>query len=652
MNNKRATKRALLTSVMALVMCVVMLAGTTFAWFTDTASTGVNKIQAGNLKVDIVDKEGTTSLDGKSLSFVKAGPTADTGATTEILWEPGCRYLTEGFRIKNAGNLALKWKAQVNKGTTAANEGGFDLLDVIDFYVVTSTDENAEAVAIENFKGNLEANKTSEDVYYIKGVMKTTAGNDYQGLTLDGISITVYATQDTVENDSFGPDYDKYATYYPVLDAAGMKDALVNGGNIKVDANVDVGGDVLTVTKKTTIDMNGKTIKNTNEVWDGNSNSWSLVSARESANLTITGNGTFAAMENDCYAVDVQDVGATVTIENGTFIGNIHAVYVYEGTANIKGGFYSVQQKYTDASKADEFVLNCYDANRANGTAKIIVTGGTFVNFNPADCWAEGEHTNFVAPGYSVITETKANGDKWFTVVKGTGATVGTQEALENAISGNNVATVKLTTAGTYELPNLDSKDVTIIGTKDTVIDMKDKLNNNATKVSFEGVTVNFGTQDYKGFQHTGKLTYKDCTITGKQFLYATEVEFINCTFVQDAVDYNVWTYGAGSVLFKDCTFNCAGKSVLIYNEGSLASQNVEFQNCKFNASTPVADKAAIEIDSRFTSYNVTIDKATSENVRGFGTSTASGSSVWNVKAQGTNTTVTVTIDGTTVYTH
>ena len=116
MNNKRATKRALLTSVTALVMCVVMLVGTTFAWFTDTASTGVNKIQAGNLKVDIVDKDGT-SLKNKSLSFIKAGLTTDTGAeidpnaTTEILWEPGCRYLTEGFRIKNAGNLALKWKA-------------------------------------------------------------------------------------------------------------------------------------------------------------------------------------------------------------------------------------------------------------------------------------------------------------------------------------------------------------------------------------------------------------------------------------------------------------------------------------------------------------------------------------------------------------
>ena len=646
MNNKRATKRALLTSVMALVMCVVMLVGTTFAWFTDTASTGVNKIQAGNLKVDIVDKEGTTSLDGKSLSFVKAGPTADTGATTEILWEPGCRYLTEGFRIKNAGNLALKWKAQVNKGTTAANEGGFDLLDVIDFYVVTSTDENAEAVAIENFKGNLEANKTSEDVYYIKGVMKTTAGNDYQGLTLDGISITVYATQATVENDSFDNTYDASATYYPVLDAAGMKDALVNGGNIKVDADIKP-EKALVATKDTTIDMNGKTIANTNDVWDVVPNSWSLLSAQgENVKLTITGNGTFKAKENDCYAVDVQD-GATVTIENGTFIGNIHAVYVQKGTAYIKGGFYSVQQKYPDAAKADGFVLNCYDANRDAGTAKIIVTGGTFVNFNPADCWAEGEHTNFVADGYSVISETKANGEVWYTVVKGTGATAGTQTELNNAITGKETSTVKLTTAGTYELPNLDSKDVTIIGTKDTVIDMKDKLNNNATNVSFEGVTVNFGTQDYKGFQHTGKLTYKDCTITGKQFLYGTEVEFINCTFVQDAVDYNVWTYGAGSVLFKDCTFDCKGKAVLIYNEGHISSQNVEFQNCKFNASAKATGKAAIEIDCRFTSYNVVIDKATANNVSGFDNGSKSGSTVWNVK-DGSKAT-TVTIDGTKV---
>ena len=204
-NNKKATKRALLTSVMALVMCVVMLVGTTFAWFTDTASTGVNKIQAGNLDVDIIGENSNEHV--ATLNFTKANAATDAGATEAVLWEPGCRYLTEGFRIANKGNLALTWEAQVNKGTTAANEGNFDLLDVIDFYLVTSKDANDMGTALDEFSGSLTAGAKS-DVYYIKGVMKTTAGNDYQGLTLNGITITVYATQDTVESDSFNNTYD------------------------------------------------------------------------------------------------------------------------------------------------------------------------------------------------------------------------------------------------------------------------------------------------------------------------------------------------------------------------------------------------------------------------------------------------------------
>mgnify|MGYP004571650635 FL=1 len=209
MNTKKATKRALLTSVMALVMCVVMLVGTTFAWFTDTASTGVNKIVSGNLKVDIIGAESDSHIE--KLNFTKAA-TTDAEAGAEILWEPGCRYLTEGFRIANKGNLALKWKAQVNTGTTAANEGNFDLLDVIDFYLVKGTGESQTETPLNEFTGNLKKTETS-DVYYIKGVMQTTAGNDYQNLTLDGIGITVYATQDTVESDSYGPEYDRNAEY-------------------------------------------------------------------------------------------------------------------------------------------------------------------------------------------------------------------------------------------------------------------------------------------------------------------------------------------------------------------------------------------------------------------------------------------------------
>ena len=102
-NNQKATKRALLTSVMALVMCVVMLVGTTFAWFTDTASTAVNKIQAGNLDVKLLAEDGETSLEGATLEWQKAAGAEDG----DILWEPGCRYKLQPIIIKNAGNLAL-----------------------------------------------------------------------------------------------------------------------------------------------------------------------------------------------------------------------------------------------------------------------------------------------------------------------------------------------------------------------------------------------------------------------------------------------------------------------------------------------------------------------------------------------------------------
>ena len=211
----KSKKSALLLSFTSLLLCFAMLVGSTFAWFTDTATTGVNKIVSGKLKVDIIGADSEDYVE--TLNFTKA-----TGAEGEqLLWEPGCRYLTEGFRIANKGNLALKWKAQVNKdnitngkveGSTIAKDGK-SLLDVIDFYVVTKVANGTETeVAIEDFVGNLTKDAKS-GVYYIKGVMQTTAGNDYQDLTLDGITITVYATQDTVESDSYDNQYDKYAQY-------------------------------------------------------------------------------------------------------------------------------------------------------------------------------------------------------------------------------------------------------------------------------------------------------------------------------------------------------------------------------------------------------------------------------------------------------
>ena len=394
---KISTKKALIASVLSLVLCVSMFVGSTFAWFTDTATTSVNTIQAGNLKVDIVNEAGT-SMKGSSMSFVNKDGSAD------ILWEPGATFRTIGFKVKNIGNLAFKYKMVLN-GVDGDNE----LLNVITFKVVKA---DGTAVDLSMFEGHLTKDAESE-LLYIEGHMAEDAGNDYQGKELTGLGITVYATQDTVEKDSNNDQYDKDATY-SVANVADLAAALGKDGIVNVVENLNPAETVVS-TANTTLNMGGKTVANTSDLWNEDTGSWSLVSARV-GELTIEGNGKFAAKENDCFAVDVQD-GAKVVIKDGTFIGNIHAVYVYEGELVVEGGFYSVQQKYSDAAKANEFVLNCYDANRAAGTAKIIVKGGTFVNFDPSNNLAEGAGTDFVADGYKVVSETQANGDVWYTVV-------------------------------------------------------------------------------------------------------------------------------------------------------------------------------------------------------------------------------------------
>ena len=634
MNNKRATKRALLTSVTALVMCVVMLVGTTFAWFTDTASTGVNKIQAGNLDVDIIGEDGK-SLDGKSLSFVKAGLTTDAGAeidpnaTTEILWEPGCRYLTQGFKIANKGNLALKWKAVVNKGTTAANEGNFDLLDVIDFYLVTSKDVDDMGTLLDEFTGTLEAKKTSEDVYYIKGVMKTSAGNDYQGLTLDGITITVYATQYTYEKDSFDDQYDANAAYKGSQEFTSGTHVLNKGG-------VALATDARPVAVYATGSDTDVTI--TGGYYDGGSGG--------EYNIAVWANG-----------------GANVTIKDGTFTvgadknGKANSViYSTGGNITIEGGFF-----YTDySSNGFYYVLNQQNGNP--GT--ITVKGGTFVNYDPST-GDDYLHGNFVADGYSVITETKANGDKWYTVVKGNGVVPSTQESLNDGItnSTNKDVTVVMPTNTTFTLDNdianssgSDNKarDITFVGDGTQTVDVVTEaitaeggeLNyQRGSTFTFENLTIQAGEGSFDGIV-CDELTYKNCTIKGKLTLYG-KATFINCVF-ENTMDnqYSIWTWGGTDVTFENCTFNTNGKAILLYGRATASKPtNLVVNNCIFNdRNNGTAGKAAIEIGNDYdATYTLTINDIT---VNGFAAGKNTGSKLWANKNSMDAAHLTVTIDG------
>ena len=337
MTSSKSTKRALITSALAILMCAAMLIGTTFAWFTDTASTGVNKIVSGNLKVDIIGADSDSHIE--KLNFTKAA-TTDAEAGAEILWEPGCRYLTEGFRIANKGNLALKWKAQVNTGTTAANEGNFDLLDVIDFYLVTKAADGTETeTALDEFTGNLKKTETS-DVYYIKGVMQTTAGNEYQGLSIDGIGITVVATQDTVESDSFDNQYDKDAEY-PILVTTGDElQAIVSNAtapvNIVLTNSITTNNFVIPEDKDVTLDLNGRTVTNAGSHTILNKGHLTLTdSSADKSGQIISLKGNTAALRNGDNAVCVVEGG---TISRDGANGNTWHVVENFGKMTFNGG--------------------------------------------------------------------------------------------------------------------------------------------------------------------------------------------------------------------------------------------------------------------------------------------------------------------------
>ena len=238
MTSSKSTKRALATSALAILLCAAMLIGTTFAWFTDTASTGVNRIQAGNLDIELAYKNSTTRGEFKKAD--KSTPVFDNNA----LWEPGhVEYVV--LRVSNAGSLALKYKLGINianeVGSTNVYNNAFQLSDYIRFAVLdddqSSLDRDALVAAATDSKlikegYSKEDNMTAgaNKVVTLVVWMPTTVGNEANHKTevtapsID-LGISVVATQDTVEHDSFGNQYDENATY-PVTDNKGLKDAI------------------------------------------------------------------------------------------------------------------------------------------------------------------------------------------------------------------------------------------------------------------------------------------------------------------------------------------------------------------------------------------------------------------------------------------
>ena len=365
MESSKSTKRALLTSALALLMCVTMLVGATFAWFTDTASTGVNKIQAGNLDIKV---EYRTTADGNWQLLDNA---TDLFGAAGTLFEPGHTRVVE-LRITNAGNLALKYKIGTNvvSETAGTNKAGnpYKLSDYLkvgttsiqqynptdqisslmerlifqkgDFGMWTARDfANFELEYTSN--GNVHALQPgAAQILGIKVYMPETVGNEANAISTEkaafiNFGLNVVATQYAVESDSFGTQYDKDAPldFEPVSTADELKAAAANGKNVQLTQDVAL-TDALTFNNAVTIDLNGKTLTSSL-----NSAGYSLVAKADATIVNGTYKGTGSARGIGAYGnLTMRNVTVDVAGQVGVACSAADRQYTIEDST-IKGGY-------------------------------------------------------------------------------------------------------------------------------------------------------------------------------------------------------------------------------------------------------------------------------------------------------------------------
>lgn len=366
----KSTRTALLLSFCSIVLCVVMLVGTTFAWFTDTASAAVSMVQSGTLDIVLEyatdwDSSGnptvwadTANLQG-SLQFRKA---AEAGGEP-VLWEPGCTYSLPELRIRNSGSLALKYKVKIT-----GIDGDDAFSRSINWNIRNSADGN-NPTSLDEKEYHLTA-KTSETapahILTISGTMLDNAGKDCQGKKLNGIRIAIVATQDTVEYDSNGNTYDEQAVY-PVHSAASMKEALdeinssdtVHSGILALNQDFEYANEELSVAsgKNITIDLAGNDLTVRNANTDG--------LTINGGTLTLSNSGTTGTYTFDCTASGSDSIYLTNTEAETAATLNIDGNVEIKVAANANSAIHA----YAPAGKAE--------VNINNGTVTISGTEQT-----------------------------------------------------------------------------------------------------------------------------------------------------------------------------------------------------------------------------------------------------------------------------------
>ena len=686
MTNTKNTKRALLMSGLALLMCVSMLIGSTFAWFTDSVTSAGNIIKSGTLDVTMEWLDGTVAPADDA-----AWIDASEGAIFDYdLWEPGYTEVRH-IKIANEGTLALKYQLHI-----VANGEVSKLADVIDVYYIAPatqitdraqlTDTNrigtlTEVLADLNGKatatmGNLVAGDEQTITLALK--MQESAGNEYQGLSIGSdFSIMLFATQYTSESDSFNDQYDAGAEL-PVVATVDSQEELAAAISGGADTIYLADGTYTLPTSKNdefTLIGNGETVIDLTRATGQNLSGTDITFE----NLTVKGsNSDYIGIQhageivynNVVFEESTTLYGESVTFSDCTFNLSTRYIWTYgakevnfnnclfntDGKAVLvyaEGGIDSQVVNFTDCTFAATATATTSAGDKCAAVEidGSLINGTYTVNFNG---------TNTVSDKFNGLYRIKAQKDPANVTVNQNGTVVTAETVvveapadLDAAIAGG--ADTVILGSGNYIIPDsAQGKTLTIVGNGNTVVATQEDgsyegcdYSLQGSTVTFENITISTDSSTYTGYARLN-ATYNNCTINGTYTLYGDSV-FNNCTFNVSGDAYNIWTWGAPNATFDGCTFNSDGKALLLYG---TVDTKLTVNNCVFNDNGGLTDlKAAIEIGNDYgKSYTLTVNDTVVNgyeiNDKGINT----GSTLWaNKNSMGTDK-LNVVIDGVDVY--
>lgn len=381
------------------------------------------------------------------------------------------------------------------------------------------------------------------------------------------------------------------AAYTSLQDAV---DEAENGATVVLIANVDTSA-MIKIKTGITLDFNDKKITNTKDIWKDSENCVVSVEVPEGQTVVFKGNGTISAKKDDCYAVDIKT--GCLSIEDGSYIGNVSVVQVQKGTLEILGGHFELLQTWDEGEKPDlypkeewgcRYTINCIDGDYKDGLAKVSIKGGEFVYFDPSDSISENPRADFVADGY--VSEKNGN---IYTVRKKTNsdaATIGgtLYESLSAAIAGAlDGETIRL-----LNDIDLQNQEIVVNGKSLTINGNGKKVTYSGNNAAFEMVgngynicflnvsidSVNGGIWD---FGTNGTLEIKNSDIIGNNWfaLYHNgSYEGFKCKAVDSSFtsDTSAGIYISGSTK----TSEAAGRN-----------QKLELEGCNVTGSTGIEGK-------------------------------------------------------------